>query len=502
MAADPAVRAVTADGAGGPSPSFGSLGPDPFRAVALQTASGMAWTGVAMLLGFAVKVLMTRKMLPRDMGIVLTAQAFAALAGAVATLGVPDAIVRLVGIHARGDAAPKLLVRVGVRTAVVATGAAAAIALAALVVAPLTSPDAWWAAVIFTMVLPAAGMGEVLGAAYRGIGRFATKLVLVDVLRPLLVVVALLLSPVVLTRRAPYVAALFAVSTLGSLAAIWITFRGDGRWRSGDTVTVAELLRFGVPMAATVLLAGPIINNVLPLMISAWTDTAAVAFYAVAISIYGLVYLPVGVLEQAVTPSWAHMVAHDTSEALARSFQRYTSLCFSGAAGLALVAMANDGILLTTVFGPPFEAAGGAVRVAIAAAMGTAATGPNEAMLHALGRSRSIFTARLAGAMAGVGVGLIVIPAYGLMGGISAFAVTTVGINGLYGAMLYRQTGISPFTWRQAGTIAVAAIGVLAATVMVNAYPVAGRVTATIIGIAIVAAQPDMRAAARHLLRL
>ncbi len=482
--------------------SRGPLERDSFHAITAQTASGMAWTGVAMLLGFALRVLMARKMLPREMGIVLTAQAFVGLAVAVATLGVPDAIVRLVGIRATRDTAPKHLVYVGVKTVFVATVAAAAIALAALTLGSLTSADALWTAVIFIIALPLFGLGDVFAAAYRGVGRLGTKVLLIDVVRPLLVVLALLLSPVVLSRQAPYVAGLFALSALGSLTAVWMFFRRDGRWQSGGAVTAAELLRFGVPLAGAVLLAGPVFNSVLPLMLSAWTGPSVVAFYMVAVSMYGLVYLPVGILEQAATPTWAHMAAHDTIEALTRSFHRYTNLCFAGAAGLGLVIMANDRAILAWVFGPAFDAASGAVKIAVAATLCIALVGPNEGMLYALGLSRAIFNARFVGAVAGVGAGLILIPAYGLTGAVAAFAVTVVTVNSLYGVMLYVQTRIHPFTRRQVVTIGVAATGVLAATVLVNVYPVGGRVIATLIGLVILAAQADLRLAVRQLLRV
>src|SRR5688500_8624383 len=74
-----------------------AAGDQAFGAIARQTAWGLAATGIAMALAFAVKVLLTRKMAPEDMGIVLSAQALAGLTGTVAGLGMPEAVVRFVG---------------------------------------------------------------------------------------------------------------------------------------------------------------------------------------------------------------------------------------------------------------------------------------------------------------------------------------------------------------------------------------------------------------------
>lgn len=474
---------------------------DSFRAITSQTATAMLWTGVAMLLGFALKVVMTRKMLPRDMGIVLTAQASVGLAAIVATLGIPEAVVRLLGIEATSGTAPKGIVTSSLTLVAGATAGAAAIMLAVLASGYIVAGDALWAAIILTLAVPVLGLGEVLGAAYRGVGRLGTKILFGDVTRGLIVLAALLASPAVWAGDAPYVAGLFTAAAAGSLIALWIYFRGDARWRKGGAVSPAELLRFGIPLTGAVLLAGPIFLNVLPMLLSAWTGPAAVAFYTVAVSAYNFVYLPVGILEQAAVPAWARLAAHGDTDDLTRSFHRYTDMCFAGAAGLGLAIMANDRSILTFVFGPAFAIATAEVRIVILATFCIALVGPNEGLLHALGLSRSIFQARLAGAIAGVAAAVLLIPGYGLLGAIGAFAIGSVSMNGLYGVMLYRSVGIHPFTAAHLRTIGLTAAGVLAVTVVADSYMFAGRVLATALAVAILVAHADLRLAARQILK-
>lgn len=473
-----------------------------FQTIAVQTASGMVWTGVALALGFALKVLLTHRMLPREMGIVLAAQSFAGLAVVVATFGIPDAVVRFLGIEAARGAGPQRTVHVAMKLVGGATMAAVVIVFSALPwVGSTMSGDARWATIIMTLALPLLALGDVVGAAYRGMNRLGTKILMIDVARPALVLVALLLSPVALTRHAPFVAGLYASAALVTLAALWIFFRRDHRAQRGGpgTTTPSELLRFGIPIAAAVFLAGPIINNLLPLMLSAWTGPAAVAFYAVALSLYSLVYLPVGILEQAVIPSWARMAAQARADDLEDSYRRYTNLCFAAAAGLGVVIVANAQTILISLFGPTFEAATAALKMVILATLCGALVGPNEGMLHALGFSTSIFNARLAGAAAGVATGVILIPAQGLSGAIGAAVVTMVGINTGYAVILFRKTGVHPFTARHALTTALTALGLLAATAT-GAYPLAAWVAAHGLAVLVVVANADFRLAARQLL--
>lgn len=473
-----------------------------FHAIAGQTASGLVWTGVAMVVAFLLKVLLTRKMLPRDMGIVLAAQSLTGLVLAVATLGVPDAVVRFLGIEATRISAPARTVALAIKIVGAASAAAAGLVLAAVFAwgTGTVAADALWATVIVTLALPLLALGDVVGAAYRGVNRLGTKIFLIDVGRPGLLAAALLLSPLALTRHAPYVAALYTGAALVTLAAAWLFFRSDSRWQAGGATTSRELLRFGIPMAGGALLAGPIINNILPLMLSAWTGTAAVAFYAVALSLHSFVYLPVSILEQALIPTWAQWVAHKRSDELLASYRRYSSISFAAATGVGLAIIANDTTILTLLFGPTFEAASGALRGAILATLCSALIGPSEGMLYALGLTGSIFNARLAAAIAGVAAGALLIPAFGLPGAVGAFAVAIVACNSLYGVIVYRASGIHPFTPQFAITVVIATAGVLAATGLQDAYPMARTIVVSAFAVIVVAANVDIRIAVRQVL--
>ena len=468
-----------------------------FHAIASQTASGLGWTAVALLVGFVTKMLLTRKVPPAELGIVLAAQSFIGLTLALTQLGIPDAVVRHVGMDATSDVAPKRTVYAAIRVVAPVTLLAAVLVLAGLWTwfGRAMSADALWATAILTLALPLLAVGNVIGAAYRGVSRLGTKLLMIDVARPGVVVVALALSPLVLTRQASYVAGLYAGGALVTLAALWALFASDRRWTSGGGSTSSELLRFGVPIAGAAVIAGPLVNSALPLMLTTWTGPAAVALFTIALSLQAVVYLPIAVFEQAVVPAWSRMAVHGSAEDISDSYKQFSNMCLALATSLGLVIIANDTALLAFLFGPAYEAAGWALRCAIIATLFGALTGPNEAMLRAFGFTTSIFNARMTAAAAGVVAGLMLIPAYGLSGAVIAFAIVNVTINAVYGVTLYAKTGIHPFTPRHSTTMAMAITGVLAATVMGNIYPVGAWAVANILAVVVVAVNADLRLA-------
>ena len=446
-------------------------------------------------------MLLTRHVPPAELGIVLAAQAFTGLTLAFTELGVPDAVVRYVGMDATPDAAPKRTVYTAVRVVVAATLLAAVI----IVVGLWTwfgrgmTADALWTTTILTLALPLLAAGNVFGAAYRGVNRLGTKLFMIDVARPGVVAIALVLSPLVLTGRAPYVAGLYAAGALVTLAGVWALFERSRRWTRDGGTAASDLLRFGVPIAGAAVIAGPLVLSVLPLMLTSWTGPAAVAMFAIALSLQAIVYLPIAVFEQAAVPTWARMTAHASTRDLSDSYAQFSNICFAGAASLGLLMIANDTTILVLLFGPAYGAASWALRCAVLATMFGAFTGPNEAMLRAFGLTRAIFIARLAAAAVGVASGLVLIPGYGLTGAAIAFAGVSVTINAAYGVTLYATKHVHPFTRRHVTTTVMSLGGILIATLAPADYSRAAWFAVHIIAVLVVATNVDIRQAARNM---
>ncbi len=472
-----------------------------FRAIISQTASGLSWTAVALLVGFVTKMLLTRKVPPAELGIVLAAQSFIGLILALTEIGIPDAVVRHIGMDATAGMAPRRTVYAAVSVVAPATALAAALMTAGLWTwfGRHMSVDALWATTLLFLTLPLLAVGNVIGAAYRGVSRLGTKLLMVDVARPGVVAVALALSPPVLTRQAAYVAVLYAGAAFITLAGLWVLFGRDRRWTSGRGTTSSDLLRFGVPIAGAAVIAGPLVNSLLPLMLTSWTGPTAVALFAIALSLQAIVYLPIAVFEQAVVPAWSRMAVHASARDILKSYTHFSHICFASAASLGLVMIANDTTILVFLFGPAYAAASWALRCVVIATLFGAFTGPNEAMLRAFGLTGSIFNARMAAAVVGVTAGLILIPDYGLSGAVVAFAGVSVTINALYGLTLYSKTGVHPFTWRHSVTMTMATGGVLTATLGAGSYPVAAWVVVHVLAFLVVVSNVNLRLAIRQL---
>jgi O-antigen/teichoic acid export membrane protein len=222
--------------------------------------------------------------------------------------------------------------------------------------------------------------------------------------------------------------------------------------------------------------------------------------FTVALSLQAMVYMPLGVFEQAAIPAWTRMAAHEPPAVLAASYRQVATVGFAAAAGLGLVVLANDRTILTLLFGPPFAAAEQAVTGAVLATLFGALTGPNEGMLRALGSAAAIFRARTAAAVAGVLAGLLLIPGYGLGGAIAAFAFTTVAINATYGVQLYLAGGIHPFTVRHTMAASLTAAGSTFAIASTGSYADPWWIAAHLCAAVLLAANTDVRSALRSIL--
>ena len=473
--------------------------PNVFRVVASQTVAGFGWTAAALLVNFLTKMVLARRMPATEFWMVVAAQSFLALALAATELGIPEAVMRYVA----RDGAPRRTVHAGIGLVAVSTAASAVVVLAGLWIwfRPTMSAAALWATAIVTLGLPLFAFGDVLGAAYRGVNHLGLKLFVLDVARPGFVTIVALLSPALLVRHAPYVAGLYVCGAAVTTAVLAVLFRTDRRWQDEGGSRASELLSFGLPVAGGAILAGPIVNSIMPLMLGAWVGAADIAFYGVALSLAALIVLPTGIIESAVLPTWTRMAADATHDDLADSYRQYAHVCTLGAVVIGLLMLANDIALLTFLFGPVYEAAAPALRWVVIAALVATLTGPpNEGMLLAFGQAGTGFRARLVAALAGTGSAALLIPQYGLGGAIAAYAVLAIALDTYLSVALYRATRLHPFTRRYGATVVMATLGVLAATVMRPAFPRAAWVTAHLLALLAVAVNSDLRLAVRRFL--
>ena len=460
-----------------------------------QALAGLGGTAVAMAIGFALKMLLARAMSTAAFGALLAAQAFVGLVLTVTSLGMPDAIVRAIGLGANETGASRRTVYCALWISVVSTSLVAVGILAGLrlnIVGRMSS-DVLWATGVLACGLPITAAGDVFGAAYRGINRLGTKIVLVDIARPGVVVAALLLLPFGTAPGSWLIASLYVAAQLLSLTALAILFATDSVWHNRVAGSRSELIRYGGPITAAAVLGGPLVNGVFPLMLSAWVGSAPVALLGIALTVQALVYLPTAIFEQAVLPTWSRMAGQPSTGALSDSYRHYTNICFAVTAGAGIVLIANDTLILRLLFGPEYIAAGPAMRIATISALFGAFVGPNEAMLRALGESRAIFNARLISAVAGTTAGAVLIGPFGLIGAVSAFALSSIAVNGMYGVWLYRISGIHPFNRHHARLTAAAVVAFGAATLSRDGGPASVWLAAHILGALVIASSRDLR---------
>jgi O-antigen/teichoic acid export membrane protein len=117
--------------------------------------------------------------------------------------------------------------------------------------------------------------------------------------------------------------------------------------------------------------------------------------------------------------------------------------------------------VLSFLYGPVYAVAASAIQAFGAVTLFGVAVGPNDGMLRAIGDTRWIFISRFAAGVAAIGVAVLFIPQWGLMGGVMAFIVSSVLTNGLYAAGLFWQHGIHPLDGPYIKTLAASFIAFL-----------------------------------------
>lgn len=413
--------------------------------------SAIGSLGVIAVLGlnFSTKVLLARALSTVELGVLFIAQAIVGLALVLAQLGLPEAVVRFVGLYAaRNLSQAKGSLMSALRLSVFGSGLLALglvlntgrIANAFYHQAPLA-----WVLVLLATAMPFTTIADVLGAAYRGLGKLWVKIVCVDFARAFWVVVALVYLLSQGGNSLLAIATVFAIATLLSALLMAGLF-----WRSAYShlqtihAPAGELLRYSLPLLAAGLLSGPIVNSGFPLLLGSLASVQAVSYFALSLSLQLFVYLPIAALEQASLPVWSRQIGCGQISGLHASYAFFTRWGYILASIIFAFLFFNARTVLVILYGPEFAVAALATQALGTMALFGAAVGPNEGMLRALGATRWIFFSRIVGSVFLLGAAILLIPQYGLTGAVVAFIISAILINGLYAAGLFWKHGVHP----------------------------------------------------------
>ncbi len=405
-------------------------------------------------LAYVAQVLMARWMGAFDYGIYSVVWTVVMILALFACLGFSSSPGRFIPLY-RGEGALALLrgYLTASRVIVFLTACVigAAVALMVLLLRPILDPAYVQPLMLAMLALPFFALAGVQDGIARAHDRPDLGLMPSFIWRPLLILLLLFLAlqAGLAVDAATAVLAGAVASALVALDQLWRLNRVIGRQLPAGPRAHAPRLWLAVSLPM-LLVEGflQLVTSADVIMVSFWQSPDEVAVYFAASKTLALVHF----IYFAVRAASAHRFAalHGAShEAAGRSaFEAYVRRAgfwtFWPSVGAAAVLIAAAPFLLA-LFGPGFEAGTPLIAVLLIGVLARASAGPADALLSMCGLQKACAAIYSGVFVLNVGLNLLLIPPFGLMG---AAVATSLAITGEALALIFvarRRLGVLPF---------------------------------------------------------
>jgi len=207
-----------------------------------------------------------------------------------------------------------------------------------------------------------------------------------------------------------------------------------------------DLLRFSAPLMVTASMT-LVLANLDTFIIAGYSQTTdPVGVYnavyplaellSVLLSAFGFLFMPV----------ISELHANDQDDELERLYQVITKWIFIAIFPLFSLFVLFPEVVITLTFGPEYATGAPALAVLSVGWFVHSVAGLNVNALTAIGRTRVIMYDNLFVAALNVGLNLLLVPEYGILGAAVATAISYIVLNALYTTQLYRANGTQPFS--------------------------------------------------------
>jgi O-antigen/teichoic acid export membrane protein len=416
----------------------------------------------SVVINLLVNVFMARLLGAQGFGVFAVVLAWSLVLSVPAGLGFDRLLVReLARWRPSADPAP---LRSLLRTALAAGGgaslAAAALVLGAAVIFGDGDPTGSFGAIAMgALIVPLLTLTNLWEAAIQGLHRVARGLLPESVVRPGALLVLTLAVLGVSSGRPPAVAGtllLALAAAVGLAAAVWSWLRlapavlkaqtRDVATRSqasrARTRTDPRWLRAALPL--TFLATASIVSSQADVvLVGMLLDERSAGIYAIAVRTSLLVSFPLSVMNSALTPTYAALMATGDRDRL----QHIVTWSVRAVSVLTLVAAAafllfGDRIL--SLFGPDFRAGAPALAILVVGQLSNAVMGPTGALMIMSGNERRAAAIVTIGAIAEIVLVVLLAPRFGLEGAAVGGSAGLIAWNLLMLRDVRRRLGIRP----------------------------------------------------------
>lgn len=206
-----------------------------------------------------------------------------------------------------------------------------------------------------------------------------------------------------------------------------------------------ELLAFSAPLMITAAML-QILSHIDTFFLGYFESTGAVGIYNVVYPLGQLLTVVLSVFGFMVMPAISSLDAEASVGEMRRTYQVTSKWILLATLPIFLVVALFPEMVLKLTFGREYVSGALALSILSIGFFTHAIVGPNGNALTSVGRTRTIMYDNIAVAVTNIGLNLLLIPQYGIVGAAIATSVSYGLLNTLYTYQLYRETGIQPFT--------------------------------------------------------
>lgn len=389
----------------------------------LRTVSGSAGVRVAgMGFGFLVGVQLARGLGPAGYGLYGTAMAIVSVLMIPTELGLPQLVTREI---AAGDSAraPSILSWAKKRVAISSLFIALAMAALILVGVPGIDLQLRNALLIGTLWIPVVAMGNIYGAALRGLHRVVAGQLGEFLLRPVLMSVFLLAASLLLTggltpswAMALNVTAAAIVALLGYF---WLRTSFTGLPTANYPESVPATLSFGASLPIALSEGMRVLASQIGVLVLAWmVSDSEVGQYRVAAQIYAVSTMPSALANIACAPMIAAMNAQGRRRDIGQINVWISVFLLAGALLAFLMFLIFGDYAIAAAFGNGYAPA---LQLLLAFLLGevfVSLFGYPTVVLNMMHHQRVVVWWAVVGLLSNVALSLLFVPLYGGLGAV------------------------------------------------------------------------------------
>jgi O-antigen/teichoic acid export membrane protein len=407
--------------------------------------------GGSSLMGFGAAVLLAHFLGPAGYGRYAFTLACAGVLTIIATMGLNRFVVRGVAVY-ETQGKWELMKGLVVRASEVVLLVSAAIVLVGCGVALLwLTPSLRWPFCVGMLLVPLTALTLLRQAVMQALGRVVAGQLPEYLLRPILILLGIVALKLVgggsltsTTSLAVNVGAVGVACIVGgvtlrkALPAVLAAVR--------PAYATREWVRAAVPM---MLISGVWLlnNNFTTVVVGAFGDSHAAGVYSVVEKAGEIIVLVLVAANMPLAPAIARLHARGDREGLESSTVRVAQATLLTSVPIAAAFIAFPHVYLS-IFGGGFQSGATALRIIAVGQLVNAAAGPAGNVLIMTGHERAAVTGMIAGLLANVALGVVLVPPLGVTGGAIAFAGSLVLWNAILVVLARRRVGINVTAFR------------------------------------------------------